>query len=339
MIEKLSIRLAKKSLNAALVALEMYNKPDSRYREETFCILMINAYEILFKAKLLFDNNEKMNSLYIYENKKGKKDKILKQKIIKRNRIKVPYTIDINRCMNLLHSKGLISNNLKENLNVLIEIRDNAIHFINKSNSIKEKLYSICAASVKNYVQILQNWFNNINIKKYNFFVTPLNFDSALRNYETISKNTAEKNLLHYLELITNNSNKNDEYYILVNVDIKFSKNNTSEAVLLKQASDGKKVNIDLNDELFKKMYPFSYQQIIKKIKEKQKDFKQDKYFNTIKKKLQKDEICCKARYLDVVNKNGKPRYYYNGNFVNKVLEMYNDNSEKRNVLNEKSVI
>lgn len=342
MIEKLSIRLAKKSLNATLVALEMYNKPDSRYREETFCILMINAYEILFKAKLLFDNNEKMNSLYIYENKKGKKDKVLKQKIIKRNRIKVPYTIDINKCMNLLHSKGLISNNLKENLNVLIEIRDNAIHFINKSNSIKEKLYSICAASVKNYVKILQEWFNNISIKKYNFFVTPLNFDTALRNYEAISKNTAENNLLNYLELITNTSNENDKYDILVNVDIKFSKNNSNnsnEAILLKYASDGRKINIELNDEVFKKMYPFSNQEIIKKIKEKQNNFKQDKYFNIIKKRLQKDEICCKARYLDVVNKNGKPRYYYNGNFVNKVLEIYNDNLEKRNVLNEKSVI
>lgn len=83
-MEKLSYRLAKKSLNATLSALEIYNKPDSKYREESFCILMINAYEILFKAKILSDNEDKIKSLYIYENKKGKKDKVLKQKVIKK---------------------------------------------------------------------------------------------------------------------------------------------------------------------------------------------------------------------------------------------------------------
>ena len=59
--------MAKKSLNAILTALEIYNKPDSKYREEAFCILMINAYELLFKAKILLENQEKINSLYIYE--------------------------------------------------------------------------------------------------------------------------------------------------------------------------------------------------------------------------------------------------------------------------------
>lgn len=323
-MEKLSYRMAKKSLNATLTALEIYNKPDSKYREEAFCILMINAYELLFKAKILLENNEKINSLYIYENKKGKKDKILKQKIIKRNRIGQPYTIDINKCMNILHSKGFISNNLKDNINILIEIRDNAIHLLNRSSNIKEKLYSICAASIKNYVKIFDMWFNSIKIDKYNFFITPLNFDTVIKNYDTLSTSVAERNLLNYLELAANSSSEGDEFDILVNVDIKVSKSSIDEAVLLKYASDGKKINIELNDEMFKKMYPFTNEQIIQMIRKKQADFKQGTKFNTIKKRLQKEEICCKARYLDVVNKRGNSRYYYNSNFVNKVLEEYN---------------
>lgn len=323
-MEKLSYRMAKKSLNATLTALEIYNKPDSKYREEAFCILMINAYELLFKAKILLENKEKINSLYIYENKKGKKDKILKQKIIKRNRIGQPYTIDINKCMNILHSKGFISNNLKDNINIIIEIRDNAIHLLNRSSNIKEKLYSICAASIKNYVKIFDMWFNSIKIDQYNFFITPLNFDTAIKNYDTLSTSVAERNLLNYLELSANSSSEGDEFDILVNVDIKVSKSSIDEAVLLKYASDGKKINIELNDEMFKKMYPFTNEQIIQMIRKKQADFKQGTKFNTIKKKLQKEEICCKARYLDVVNKRGNSRYYYNSNFVNKVLEEYN---------------
>ena len=42
------------------------------------------------------------------------------------------------------------------------------------------------------------------------------------------------------------------------------------------------------------------------------------------KKILQENEICCKARYLDVVNKKGSRKYYYNSNFVGKFLELYN---------------
>ena len=41
-----------KSVGAALSAIEIYNKPDFKYREETFAILMINSWELLLKAKI-----------------------------------------------------------------------------------------------------------------------------------------------------------------------------------------------------------------------------------------------------------------------------------------------
>ena len=42
-----------KSVGAALSAIEIYNKPDFKYREETFAILMINAWELLLKARII----------------------------------------------------------------------------------------------------------------------------------------------------------------------------------------------------------------------------------------------------------------------------------------------
>ena len=50
---KLSLRIASKSLDASLSALEIYNKPVFNYREESFSILMVNAFELLFKAKII----------------------------------------------------------------------------------------------------------------------------------------------------------------------------------------------------------------------------------------------------------------------------------------------
>lgn len=56
--------LLDKSINSMLSALEIYNKPDFKYREETFAILSINSWELLFKAQLLKKSGYKMNSIY-----------------------------------------------------------------------------------------------------------------------------------------------------------------------------------------------------------------------------------------------------------------------------------
>jgi len=53
-----SRNLADKSVQAAISAIEVYNKPDFSYREESFSLLMLNAWELLLKAKWLFDHND-----------------------------------------------------------------------------------------------------------------------------------------------------------------------------------------------------------------------------------------------------------------------------------------
>ena len=53
-------------------AIEIYNKPDFKYREETFAILAINSWELLLKAKWLKENNNKIRSLYVEEKVKKK---------------------------------------------------------------------------------------------------------------------------------------------------------------------------------------------------------------------------------------------------------------------------
>ena len=47
------IEILDKSIAACVSAIEVYNKPDFRYREETFSILMVNAWELLLKSLYL----------------------------------------------------------------------------------------------------------------------------------------------------------------------------------------------------------------------------------------------------------------------------------------------
>lgn len=58
-----SKELIEKSVQAAVSAIELYNKPDFKYREESFAILMSNAWELLLKAKTLKDSGENLDTI------------------------------------------------------------------------------------------------------------------------------------------------------------------------------------------------------------------------------------------------------------------------------------
>lgn len=59
--------LIEKSVACAVSAIEIYNKPDFKYREETFSILMINSWELILKAKIIKDANNNIKAIYIKE--------------------------------------------------------------------------------------------------------------------------------------------------------------------------------------------------------------------------------------------------------------------------------
>ena len=65
--------LLNKSIGAMISAIEVYNKPSFRYREETFSVLAINAWELLLKAKWLKEHGNNVKSLYVmaYNSKRG----------------------------------------------------------------------------------------------------------------------------------------------------------------------------------------------------------------------------------------------------------------------------
>ncbi len=80
------------SIAASLSAIEVYNKPNFPYRNEVFCILIVNAWELLFKAKILSDNKDNLDSIHVFDNKGNQKY----------NRNNAPMTIEVYGAMELL---------------------------------------------------------------------------------------------------------------------------------------------------------------------------------------------------------------------------------------------
>ena len=84
----LSAELAQKSVQAAISAIEIYNKPNFSYREEAFSLLMLNGWELLLKAKWLAAHNEAIESLYELTDGAG-------SKVPKTNRSGNPITLGV----------------------------------------------------------------------------------------------------------------------------------------------------------------------------------------------------------------------------------------------------
>jgi len=162
--------LLDKSVAAALSSIEIYNKPDFKYREEVFVILLINAWELLLKAKIL-KNSKKLTSIYVYEGR-----------YIKKNRVGTPFTVDVVGAIKKLDLNEI----LEENLDRLIDVRDTAIHFYN-SDSTSYLVYSLGAASLRNFNKLVNQWFNLDLSKAYNFNILPLGFAYNFKTFTTLA--------------------------------------------------------------------------------------------------------------------------------------------------------
>ncbi len=314
--------LLEKSVAAAISAIEIYNKPDFKYREETFSILMINSWELLLKAKILKNNSGDLKSIYIPEKIKNKKGDILKRFYPKLNRAKNPMTIEIKGAIGKLE----LSDTLRENLYLLIEIRDNAIHFLNKEPFFQKKILEIGTANLKSFVNVCNNWFN-YDLNKYNFYLMPISFFHSFE-MESFSINKQPKqiqNLITYIiqKEIEHPSDERNNHNISLKLETKFIKSSNIEALPVKHSEDAKlKVKIDI-DEKFKNQYPLDYQGLIKKMKNRYKNFIINNKFYFFKKELEFNKKYCDKRFLDMIKKAGTSKKYYSTEIFKKFDKFY----------------
>lgn len=248
--------LSTKSLCAALSSIEIYNKPDFKYREELFTVLIINAWELLLKAKRLKDENDNITCLYATDNKG----------ITKLSRNGTPMTKEIIRLMNEVNLDTAVS----ENLRTLIEIRDTVIHFYH-SDSLSYLLYTLGVAALKNYQKLMTTWFGK-SLLDYNFYILPLGF---AYNFKTLSILELEKgpepisNLIKYVASTQSSIDTASDYYFIceISVKMKAAKQLVSDAdltVVIDPSVDGA-VFIDRVVPLIDK-YPFSYKDMRRKV-------------------------------------------------------------------------
>jgi hypothetical protein len=174
------------SIQAALAAIEIYNKPVFSYREQAFTILLINAWESLCKAKLVADAQGDVQVLYVAKPdgtfKTGRSGNFL--------------TIELSTAMNRLSLVPAVLANISS----LIEIRDTATHLYTDS-AVQQVVHSLGVAALQNYHRLMTAWFGN-RLGDYKFQIMPLAFTYDFRTLAVLALDQNANEVGRLLQLV-----------------------------------------------------------------------------------------------------------------------------------------
>jgi hypothetical protein len=319
-----------KSIEIMVAAISIYNKPNAEYREESFAILSINAWEILLKSKILELSKNNKKSIYVMEQKNLKDGRgKSKRKTPKLNRSGNPTSISISECFSRLNFefKCTVPAPIQKNVEAMIEIRDNSIHFVNRRNKLSIKVQELGTALLKNYLFLLRQWFDK-NLSEYNFYLMPLSFFGNFIEMESAAIGESENKVLRSiqrLEIESNKSLEDSDYSFSLRVDIKFQKSkDATNSIPVKINKDNpNSTEIILKEEDILEKYPWTYQKLTDSLKERYSDFKQNQKYHQIRKNLENERKYVYTRYLDPSNKEGSKKVMYNPNIIKDEFDKY----------------
>lgn len=317
-----STDLANKSVLASVAAIEIYNKPNFAYREEAFALLMFNAWELLLKAKWLLDHAEKIESLYeLGDDGTG-------NKFPKLNRSGNP----------LSHSASYLSVKLRDDQNsglepachdnilALLEIRDNATHFLNKDLYLGRRVLEIGTASLRNYLYLATEWFQ-IDLSGYNFFLMPISFYHGFEAVEPATRAHYPEQiqkLLEYLDALEANPlPEGPKQHVALHLETKLSRGKDANAVAFRWTDDPTAPALAIREEDLLKTYPWTYRDLATTMKRRYSNFWENRQFHRIRQPLEKETRYVISRLLDPRNPRSAKQRFYNPNILQEFDKHY----------------
>lgn len=323
-----SLTFIDKSVAAAVSAIGVYNQPDFKYREETFAILMVNAWELLLKGRILALNKNKLSSIYAWEFKKkidGTRSKVQR---LRRNRADNPLTIGIQTAMDRLVAAGdtVLLGACRENINLLIEIRDNAIHFRHADLGMGKKVQEIGTAGLRNYVALIEKWFG-YDLSRYNFYLMPLSFFHAYEA-ESHSLNTRTKqvaNLIAYIarQEVEHPSDPTTEFNVSLRLETRFVKSASPDAMPFARTGDPSHITINISEEDALKRYPLSYRALTDLLRKRYTNFLANSEYHTLRQKLVAEPRFCRIRLLDPRKPRGLRKEFFSTEIIKEFDKHY----------------
>ena len=306
-------RLLEKAIYAAMAAIDTYNRILFPYKQEAFAILMTNAWELLLKAKWVQDNGNDYRSLF-ERTKNGR---------YKRNRSGNEITYVLTYLLNQMRNAKEVPENVYNNLLVLIEIRDNAVHLY-VSPHLRERIHSVVLATARNFYLLSTKWFGKrVTESLESAIIQPVSFappdDSSFSGFKS------EERLFRFLQRLSESQeDDSDGFFVTAEVRLKFVRSKRIEEALPVRMAPGdpNALPLELTEEQWRERYPWTYQELVRRLRERYEDFKQNWKFYDLKGRIEPNpskctpEACynqyCRIRFLDPLhpNKSSIKKFY-----------------------------
>ena len=302
----LSAKIVAKAQSAMISAVEVYNRPSFNYREETFAILALNAWELLLKAKILHDGGNKPRLIWAYAPRNLKNGKSSKKLYPILNRTKNNLTISIFKCIKRLPS---LNADVAKNIEALVEIRDNSTHYFTAGRQLAEQTAALCVATVKNFVLLAREWFG-LDFSKSFSLCLPLAFVGYNESVSTVTTG-GEKKLLKYLAELASTQAANGDYAIALSLGVKFERTISPDGFKFTLSKDADALKVTISDEEALKRYPLTYAQLTNQLTQKIAGFLQNQKYHDIRQALEKDGSLALRRILDPNNPKSSKQWRY----------------------------
>lgn len=182
------------SIDAALLAVEIYNKPRTTFRSEGFITLMVMAWTRLFHAYF----NNTIGEKYYYKEKNGR------YKLIDGDK----KAWEISTCIKKYND---LTNPIKKNLEFFIKLRNKIEHRHIDKREIDTLIFGECQSLLYNYENMLVKLFGNVYSINESL-VYSLQFSQIrTQQQEKASKSALSKDLSNVVSFINTYKNSLDD--------------------------------------------------------------------------------------------------------------------------------
>lgn len=303
--------LIDRSQGAMMAAIEIYNKPSFPYRIETFVILSINSWELLFKAKWLALHGNKERCLFVKEHRRKKNLEKTQNLFIKRTPSGNPFTYGLGYIGNKLVEKSELDPIVMKNIMLLTDFRDSAVHYYNKSPFTLFMIQEIGMSCIKNYVAVIKSWFPS-QIIEINMPLMPFAFTDQLMDVENIQLSPEEQNFIKLIEKLNiNQIPEGSPYSVAINVQLQLSKAKSSGIAKAILSNDPNAIPLSLSDDQLLERYRLTYDELTRICKERYIDFSANQHYHDIRKEIVKSPKYGIMRYLDPRKPQGQKKPYF----------------------------
>jgi len=107
-----------------------------------------------------------------------------------------------------------------------------------------------------------------------------------------------------------------DDFAVAVRLQVKLEKSALANASKVHVTKDEEAVKVQLAEQDIRERYPWTYDELCKRMTVRYSDFKANSRFHALRKPLLADERYAKVRYLDLDNPKGIQKPYFNANIL-----------------------